>query len=91
MTRIPWQRIYPAALAAAACLLFNACAMRADYRVYDSYFHEYHVWGAPETSLYTEWETQTHRKHRDFRKLRSGEQRDYWRWRHDGEWRQTGQ
>ena len=75
---------------AASCLFLNSCAARPGYRVYDSYFHEWHAWSDPEPSLYNEWVTQTHRRHREYRKLRPGEQRDYWRWRHDGEWRAAG-
>ena len=31
---------------------------------------------------YQNWEGETHREHRDFRRRNSEEQKEYWDWRH---------
>jgi hypothetical protein len=70
----------------AGCLLFgiSGCAARVGvgYRVYDPYYRDYHVWADPEPLYYHEWLTETHRQDRDFRRMKRGDQRDYWTWRH---------
>ena len=52
------------------------------YQVYDPYYGDYHVWAGPEIDYYNTWLVETHRPHRDYRKLRREEQREYWTWRH---------
>ena len=65
-------------------LLTSACAthVAVGYRVYDPYYGDYHVWSGPEIDYYNTWLVQTHRPHRDYRRLRRSEQREYWAWRH---------
>jgi len=63
-------------------VLLGGCAARASYRIYDPAYADYHVWDNNEGVYYQRWETQTHREHRDFRKRDSGEQQEYWKWRH---------
>ena len=54
------------------------------YRVYDPYYTDYHVWNNDEVVYYNRWADETHRDpHRDFRKLRPEEQKEYWTWRHN--------
>ena len=54
------------------------------YRVYDPYYTDYHRWDADEEVYYRRWADESHRDaHRDFRKLRPEEQKDYWTWRHN--------
>jgi len=54
------------------------------YRVYDPYYTDYHRWDSDEQVYYRRWADETHRDdHRDFRKLRPEEQKDYWTWRHN--------
>jgi hypothetical protein len=54
------------------------------YRVYDPYYTDYHDWNGDERVYYRRWADETHRdRHRDFRKLRPEEQKDYWTWRHN--------
>ena len=71
-------------LAAALCspVVFGGCAVRASYRVYDPAYEDYHVWDRDESGYYQRWEVETHRDHRDFAKRNSGEQKEYWTWRH---------
>ena len=60
-----------------------ACEHHA-YRVYDPYYTDYHSWDHDEDVYYQRWADETHRDaHRDFRKLRPEEQKDYWTWRHN--------
>jgi len=51
-------------------------------RVYDNDHDDYHRWNHDETVFYVQWERETHRDHRDFRKRDSDEQKEYWNWRH---------
>jgi hypothetical protein len=54
------------------------------YRVYDPYHSDYHNWDANEGGFYNRWAVETHHDaHQDFRKLKRGDQDDYWKWRHD--------
>ena len=54
------------------------------YRVYDPYYTDYHVWSHDEDDYYHRWADETHRDaHRDFRRLPSREQKEYWTWRHN--------
>jgi hypothetical protein len=70
-----------AALACAA--LGTACAHHHYYRVYDPYYHDYHVWNDNEVVYYHQWANEYHRDpNRDFRHLPPGEQKEYWDWRH---------
>jgi hypothetical protein len=64
-------------------VLLTGCAERATVRVYDPYYHDYHVWNDHEVVYYRQWVGETHRPYRDFRKLPPPEQREYWAWRHN--------
>jgi len=78
------RREYLAAIVFAGCLSLglSGCAARVGvgYRVYDPYYHDYHVWAEPEPTYYHEWLGETHRPERDFRKLNRADQREYWKW-----------
>jgi hypothetical protein len=63
-------------------VIFGGCAVRGSYRVYDPAYEDYHVWGRNETVYYQRWEGETHRDHREFRQRSTGEQKEYWTWRH---------
>ena len=75
------RNLAPLVLAAAiACPAFlSGCAVHA--RVYDPYYHDYHVW-VDEEPYYSQWENNTHREHKDFNKRNKDEQKEYWDWRH---------
>lgn len=60
-------------------LLCSGCA--AHVRVYDPYYHDYHVW-ATETPYYTQWEHDTHRDHVEFNQRSDADKKAYWDWRH---------
>jgi hypothetical protein len=60
----------------------GGCAARVGYRTYDPYYNDYHTWDNNEVTFYTQWETNTHREHKDFRKRSADEQKEYWTWRH---------
>ncbi|HXA77033.1 MAG TPA: hypothetical protein VNV41_07850 [Candidatus Acidoferrales bacterium] len=68
--------------ALAAPLLMGGCAARVGYRTYDPYYNDYHTWDSNEVGFYTQWETNTHREHKDFRKRSADEQKEYWTYRH---------
>ncbi len=65
-----------------APVLTTGC--EAHVRVYDPYYHGYHTWNG-EVVYYNQWETETHREHRDFNKRSADEQKEYWDWRHKHE------
>jgi len=67
------------AMAIAAPVFCAGCA--AQVRVYDPYHHDYHAW-AGETTYYAQWETNTHRDHKDFNKRNDADKKEYWDWRH---------
>lgn len=66
----------------AAPVMISGCAARAEYRVYDPYYSDYHIWNHNEIVYYQRWEAETHRDHRDFNKRSAEEQKEYWTWRH---------
>jgi hypothetical protein len=71
------------ASALASVALGTACGGHRYYRAYDPYYSDYHVWDDNEVVYYNQWATEYHRDpHRDFRKLRPEEQKEYWTWRH---------
>ncbi len=64
----------------------TACYEHHRHRVYDPYYTDYHVWNDQEVGYYHQWARDNHRdEHRDFRKLRPEEQKEYWTWRHGRE------
>jgi hypothetical protein len=66
----------------AAIALGTACIHRP-YRVYDSYYNDYHRWDDREADYYRQWTAETHRDATlDFRKLSHDDQEEYWKWRH---------
>ena len=69
----------------AAPLLIAGCYERTSYgyRVYDNGYGDYHVYDRNEAVFYTQWVVETHRPHRDFKKLKDDDRREYWKWRHD--------
>jgi hypothetical protein len=71
-------------VAALAAPVMTGCAARVGvgYRVYDPYYRDYHVWDDHETVYYNQWAAETHREHREYRKLNHREQKEYWDWRH---------
>lgn len=71
------------ALAIAVPLATTGCAEHHYYRAYDPAHNDYHNWDNAEAGFYVQWETETHRDHRDFRKRNNEEQQEYWKWRHD--------
>ncbi len=75
------RRFAPMALAAAFALPVLCTGCTGTVRVYDPYYHDYHVW-ATETPYYTQWEHDTHRDHVDFAKRSQADQKAYWDWRH---------
>ena len=69
--------------ALASGALGTACGGHHYYRAYDPYYSDYHVWDHNEVVYYNQWSAEYHRDpHRDFRKLRPEEQKEYWTWRH---------
>jgi hypothetical protein len=53
------------------------------YRAYDPGYSDYYTWDDHEGVYYNQWIVETHRPHRDYRRLRRNDQRAYWQWRHN--------
>lgn len=71
----------PLLLAAAIALPVLCTGCTGSVRVYDPYYHDYHVW-ASETPYYSQWEHDNHREHMDFNKRSDADKKAYWDWRH---------
>lgn len=67
------------AAAISSPLLITGCEVHG--RVYDSYDHQYRQW-APESTYYSQWEVETHRRHERYERRKHEEQEEYWEWRH---------
>ena len=84
MHRATGLRTFLLAGALASSCLGLACSEHHSYRAYDPYYTDYHNWNHEENGYYQRWSDETHRDaHRDFRKLRPEEQKEYWTWRHN--------
>jgi len=70
-------------LAAAFAFPLATTACSGHYRVYDTYYGDYHHWDHHEEVYYNQWEVETHRDHRDFKDRKADEQKEYWQWRHN--------
>jgi len=57
----------------------SGCTVHAGY--YDPYYHDRHPVGG-EVVFYQNWETETHRDHRELNRRNRDEQKEYWEWRH---------
>jgi hypothetical protein len=77
------RRINLLAILFLSIFALTGCAVRADYRVRDPYYNDYHVWNNDEVVYYNRWRVETRRPDVDYRHLRRDDQREYWRWRHD--------
>jgi hypothetical protein len=53
------------------------------YRAYDPGYSDYYTWDDHEGVYYNQWIVETHRPHRDYRRLKRNDQRAYWQWRHN--------
>lgn len=51
-------------------------------RIYDPYRRDYHAWDANEQAYYGQWARQRRMENRDYARLNSRQQREYWKWRH---------
>ncbi|MGH9743433.1 MAG: hypothetical protein ACRD51_13895 [Candidatus Acidiferrum sp.] len=73
----------PLVLSAAmlAPVFTSGCYTEARY--YDSGHNDYHRWDRGEDTTYRVWLGNNHITYRKFNKLDSGQQRNYWNWRHD--------
>lgn len=79
-----WKRAVPHLVLASllsAPIALVGCAAHAEYRVYDPDDGTYHYWNNGEVIYYHQWEHETHRHDRDFRRRKQDEQRQYWQWR----------
>lgn len=78
-----WKRALPHLLAASlltAPLAMVGCAEHSQYRVYDPDDGTYHYWN-DEAPYYQQWEVETRRQDREYRRRDHDEQRQYWQWR----------
>jgi hypothetical protein len=55
---------------------------RRVHRYYDRNHRDYHEWNEHESRAYVRWETENHRRHREFVRRRQAERARYWEWRH---------
>jgi len=70
----------------AALVIITGCeaGVGVRYRVYDPDHRDYHEWNDDEGRYYSRWAAETHHdEHKDFRKLKPEEQKQYWDWRHN--------
>jgi hypothetical protein len=85
--KIPYRPLISFALAAALALpiTISGCAARVDagYRYHDRDHDDYHVWNNDEVVYYGQWENETRRDHKEFRKRDANDQKEYWNWRHN--------
>jgi hypothetical protein len=58
-------------------------ADRPDRRYYDRDGRDYHTWNNQEDRAYRVYLTEQHRNYREFRRVKTVDQRAYFRWRHD--------
>jgi hypothetical protein len=65
--------------AIAASVYTTGCAVHAG--IYDPYHHDHHPVDG-ETVVYGQWETETHRDHKELKDRDKNEQKEYWDWRH---------
>jgi hypothetical protein len=68
------------AAALAAAVVTTGCTVHAGY-YNDPYYHDRHP-VAGETVYYSQWETETHRDHKELKERNKDEQKEYWDWRH---------
>jgi hypothetical protein len=52
-------------------------------RYYDPVYKEYHMWDSNEDRAYHMYVQETHRSYEEFPKVKTTEQTEYWKWRHD--------
>lgn len=67
------------AAAIVSTTFITGCTVHAGY--YDPYYRDHHQW-VVEEPYYGRWETETHRRHEEFKQRKKEEQREYWEWRH---------
>ena len=68
------------AAAMATTVFTSGCSVHAGY-YYDPYYHDYHRING-EVVYYNQWETDTHREHKELKDRDKNEQKEYWDWRH---------
>ena len=54
-----------------------------DKRYYDREAHDYHTWNNQEDRAYRVYLGEQHRDYHDFRRTKSAQQREYFKWRHN--------
>lgn len=72
--------VVSATLLAGTLLTTAGCTVHAGY-YYDPYYHRYYA-PSREDVYIVQWENETHREHREFRRRSDNERREYWQWRH---------
>jgi hypothetical protein len=60
-------------------VLTIGCTVHAG--LYDSYHHDYHPVDG-DVTFYGNWETETHRDHKELKERDKKDQKEYWDWRH---------
>jgi hypothetical protein len=50
---------------------------------YDRDRRDCHIWDEHEGRAYQSWQESRHKTHREFTRLKSREQSEYWKWRHE--------
>jgi hypothetical protein len=74
-------RHWPALLLFATLAAGTTLSCAADIRMYDMDRHGYHAWNRDTIALYTRWEMETSREHKDLRARTSEDQKEFWAWR----------
>jgi hypothetical protein len=64
-------------------LALSVAGCAVGYRVYDPGYGDYHRWNGDEEAVFRIYLGERHEPYRKFRSLDQGQQREYWKWRHE--------
>jgi hypothetical protein len=66
-------------------LALGGAGCAVGFRAYDPEYSDYHYWSRDEESVFRIYLDGRHEPYRKFRSMDSGQQREYWKWRHEYE------
>jgi hypothetical protein len=72
-----------AAIVAPLAIRANATPPQVSVRVYDRDHRDYHNWDDRESRYYNDYRVEHPKYAVEFRKTNRGQQREYWKWRHN--------
>ena len=81
MRRI-YRYISPIFLAAIFVAAGGSSGCTGEVRIRDEYHGDWHRWNHDEDFSYRQYLEERHEEYREYSRLNSDEQKDYWKWRH---------